>query len=142
MNSVVAASSILLVTAAITLTGCAHRQPSATGSHDLQIRDCVRSRISAAGFRVSEEPTGGRRQRRLVGRSGAGNEPVDVLTISYTDSVFTMFGRTSQSVDRSLEAAGDLPSGSRTLPKSARLNALEAKLATECRGYQSNPGVG
>ena len=141
MNSVVATSSILLA-AAVVLNGCAHRQANPVDGHTLSIRECLRSRMSAEGFRMSDETLPGRPGRRLVGRSAGSTGPSDILSVWYTDSVFTMVGRTSQVVDRSLESAGDLPDGSRVLPKSARLRSLEAKLATECQGYQGpNPGV-
>ena len=145
MHSVGAANAILLVTVAVSSSGCAHRQPGDVDSHSLSIRDCTRSRMVAADLQVSEERMPGK-WRRLVGRSrgtASSNQPTDVLSIWFTDTVFTMLGSTSQRVDRSVESGSHLRDGSLELTKSPRLSALEKKLATECRGYRApSPGGG
>jgi hypothetical protein len=140
MHAVVT-SSFLLGAVALSLTGCAHGQPKVVESQALSIRECVRSRMVAADLQVTEERMPGK-WRRLVGRSAASTsskQPMDMLSIWFTDSVFTMLGSTSQPVDRSVDSGSHMRDGSLDLTKSPRLHALEKKLATECRGYQAAP---
>ena len=119
---------------------CASRQPSVSAGQSLSIRDCVRTRMTGAGLRVTDEVNAGFvRGRALVGvyqESGSLNRPegpTDRLTVAYSDSSFTMYGYTSQAYSRD-------GAGSGQLPKSSRLRLLEEKLATECPGYRPPTG--
>ena len=127
--------AVAVVAATMIATGaCATRPQRVTDGQSFSIRDCARTRMTAAGLRVTDETNVGySRGRALVGlyqESGSLNNavgPIDRLTVMYSDSSYTMSGYTYQTNAR--DNVGYVQ-----LPKSMRLRLLEEKIGQECPG--------